>query len=134
MPRFVVLTHDHPVLHGDFMLEQPQTLRTWRLIKPPEPGCLMDAELLADHRLAYLDNEGPVSGGRGEVRRWDRGEYEIIESTAERLVVRLIGERPPRALSDRDFLDDGARGQRLLAIGFEIELDRLEDVLACLVE
>jgi hypothetical protein len=93
MPRFVVLTHDHPVLHWDFMLEQPETLRTWRLMKPPGAGGPIDAESLADHRLAYLDYEGPVSGGRGEVRRWDRGEYEIVESTAERLVVRLIGER-----------------------------------------
>jgi hypothetical protein len=93
MPRFAVLTHDHPILHWDFLLEQGEKLRTWRLAQPPDAAGPIDAEALADHRLAYLDYEGPVSGDRGEVRRWDRGEYEIIESTRERLVVRLEGER-----------------------------------------
>jgi hypothetical protein len=93
MPRFVVLSHDHPTLHWDFMLEQGEKLRTWRLGRPPDAAGPIDAEPLADHRLAYLDYEGPVGDGRGEVRRWDRGEYETIESTPERLVVRLAGER-----------------------------------------
>ncbi|HUE13293.1 MAG TPA: DNA polymerase ligase N-terminal domain-containing protein [Planctomycetaceae bacterium] len=93
MPRFAVLTHDHPTLHWDFLLEQGEKLRTWRLAQPPDAAGPIDAEALADHRLAYLDYEGPVSGGRGEVRRWDRGEYEVVESTSERLVVRLAGER-----------------------------------------
>jgi hypothetical protein len=93
MPRFVVLTHDHPTLHWDFMIERGTSLGTWRLAHSPDIGVPIGAEPLADHRLAYLDYEGPVSGGRGEVRRWDRGEYESIETTAERLVVRLIGER-----------------------------------------
>jgi hypothetical protein len=92
MPRFVVLTHDHPKLHWDFLLEQGQILRTWRLAQPPDTPGPIDAEPIGDHRLRYLDYEGPVGGGRGEVRRWDRGEYEIVESTAERVVVRLEGE------------------------------------------
>jgi DNA polymerase Ligase (LigD) len=93
MPRYVVLTHDHPVLHWDLMLEQGEALRTWRLARPPENDGPIDAEELADHRLAYLDYEGPVSGGRGTVARWDVGTYETIESTAERVVVRLVGEK-----------------------------------------
>jgi hypothetical protein len=93
MPRFVVLTHDHPVLHWDFMLEQAESLRTWRLAGCPDGVGTIDAEAIDDHRLAYLNYEGPVSGGRGQVRRWDWGEYEILDSTAERLVVRLSGER-----------------------------------------
>jgi len=93
MPRFVVLAHNHPVFHWDFMLERAGALQTWRLAKPPDAEGSIEAEALADHRLAYLDYEGPVSGGRGEVTRWDRGEFEIVESTPERVVVRLAGAR-----------------------------------------
>jgi len=75
------------------MIEQGTSLRTWRLARSPDVSAPIDAEAIVDHRLAYLDYEGPVSGGRGEVRRWDRGECEIIESTATRLAVRLSGER-----------------------------------------
>ena len=32
-------------------------------------------ERLADHRLDYLEYEGPVSGDRGSVRRVDGGQY-----------------------------------------------------------
>ena len=76
MPRFVILEHDHPELHWDLMLETGTVLRTWRLAQPPTAGGAVAAMALADHRLHYLDYEGPVSGGRGTVRRWDCGEYE----------------------------------------------------------
>jgi hypothetical protein len=83
MPRFVVLRHvtppghDRPT-HGDFMLECGGALRTWALAEPPSPGRTIAAEELPDHRLAYLDYEGEVSGGRGSVTRWDAGTYEVL--------------------------------------------------------
>lgn len=77
MPRFVILEHDHPRLHWDFMVESDGVLRAWRLPAPPAAaGSDLPAEPLGDHRLAYLDYEGPVSGNRGAVTRWDWGEYE----------------------------------------------------------
>jgi hypothetical protein len=91
MPRFVVLIHDSPLLHWDFMLEKEAILRTWRLARVPDGTGPIDAEALADHRLAYLDYEGPVSGNRGEVRRFDRGEYALIDETADRVEVELTG-------------------------------------------
>jgi hypothetical protein len=93
MPRFVVLTHDHPFLHWDLMLEQGDSLRTWRLAQPPDAAGSIAAEALPDHRLAYLDYEGPVSSDRGKVERWDAGTYEIVESIADYLVVRLSGRK-----------------------------------------
>jgi hypothetical protein len=93
MPRFVVLTHDHPVLHWDLMLEHGELLRTWRLMQPPDVDGLIDAEALPDHRLAYLDYEGPVSGDRGTVWQWDAGTYEAVESAIDRVLVRLAGRR-----------------------------------------
>jgi hypothetical protein len=88
--RFVILTHDHPSLHWDLMLEDAGTLRTWRL-PSPLATCAIDAKELPDHRLAYLDYEGPVSGNRGTVQRFDAGSYQIAAQTNDRLELILDG-------------------------------------------
>ena len=75
MPRFVLLEHDHPYLHWDLMLECGDALRTWRLDRIPTVAATIPVEPLPDHRLAYLDHEGPVSGNRGTVKRIDKGEF-----------------------------------------------------------
>jgi len=89
--RFVVLIHDHPVLHWDLMLEKEALLRTWRLARQPDAAGPIHAEELPEHRPAYLDYEGPVSGNRGIVRRFDRGEFTVVEESGTRLVVDLAG-------------------------------------------
>jgi hypothetical protein len=91
-PRFVVLEHDHPFLHWDLMLEAGESLRTWRLAAPPAPGVVTEATPLGDHRRLYLDYEGPVSGDRGRVSRWDHGAF-AGDCEGEELVVRLDGAR-----------------------------------------
>lgn len=73
MPRFVILEHDHPHLHWDLMLESGDVLRSWRLESAPRSGQAIRAEAIGDHRRAYLDYEGAVSGNRGQVKRWDSG-------------------------------------------------------------
>ena len=93
MPRFVILRHDHPFLHWDFMLENAGALRTWRLLDSPADGALISAQPLPDHRLQYLDYEGPVGGNRGTVSRWDAGNYQVLQETASRLEIRLAGEK-----------------------------------------
>jgi hypothetical protein len=75
MPRYVILEHDHPRRHWDLMLEVGEALRTWRLEGWPENGVQIRAEPIGDHRIAYLDYEGPVSGNRGRVQRRDEGTY-----------------------------------------------------------
>jgi hypothetical protein len=42
---------------------------------------------------AYLDYEGPVSGGRGRVERWDGGTYTLQDETERRIELRLDGGR-----------------------------------------
>ena len=93
MPRFVILTHDHPFPHWDLMLETGGVLRTWRLLEEPAPGAAVRAERLADHRTMYLDYEGPLSGDRGHVVRWDAGTFEAEIDDREPLRVVLSGER-----------------------------------------
>ena len=83
MPRFVLLEHDHPVLHWDLMLECGHALRTWRLDRIPTVAATIPAEPLPDHRLAYLDYEGPVSGDRGSVKRVDAGEFTLRVSDSD---------------------------------------------------
>ena len=73
--RFVLLEHDYPALHWDFLLEQSEAAATWRLHEYPWPGRLVPSERTADHRLRYLGYEGPVSGNRGTVRRIASGYY-----------------------------------------------------------
>src|SRR5262245_21080672 len=91
MPRFVILEHDWPTRHWDFLLEAGPVLKAWRLLAEPRYGVGIPVETNDDHRPFYLDYEGPVSGGRGTVTRWDAGTY-VCHST-EFLRVRLFGDR-----------------------------------------
>lgn len=98
MPRYVILCHELPAAsgrnsHWDLLLEQGGALRTWALDELPAGQTPANALALADHRLAYLDYEGPVSGNRGHVTRYDRGEYERLQESDDLLAVALAGER-----------------------------------------
>lgn len=94
MPRFVILEHHSPRgLHWDFMLQRGEGLATWALAQAPGPHTVIPAQALVDHRLAYLDYEGPISGGRGTVARWDCGTFEPVHWDAEVAVIALSGTR-----------------------------------------
>ncbi len=93
MPRFVILEHDHPFLHWDLMLEMGDVLRTWRLHEFPQRGTSVVAEPSFDHRLAYLEYEGPVSGNRGNVVRRDAGDYQIVSESESEMILQITGER-----------------------------------------
>jgi hypothetical protein len=90
VPRFVVLEHDWPAVHWDLLLECGPALKAWRLLAEPGPGRAVPAEPNYDHRLLYLDYEGPLTGDRGRVRRWDAGTFE--GELADEWEVRLTGE------------------------------------------
>jgi hypothetical protein len=75
------------------MLEDGPSLRTWALDEEPRPGAAIAAWELPDHRHHYLDYEGPVSGNRGHVTRWDRGSFSTLERTADGWRVVLQGSR-----------------------------------------
>jgi myo-inositol-1(or 4)-monophosphatase len=93
VPRYAILEHDWPARHWDLFLEAGGVLRAWRLLAEPTPGATVPAEPAADHRLTYLDYEGPVSGNRGTVTRRDSGVFEWIEDRPGRIVVELNGLR-----------------------------------------
>jgi len=94
MPRFALLIHDSPRgLHYDFFLEKGDVLKTWALPHVPETGLEIPCQALADHRPIYLDYEGPISGGRGTVARWDQGTYLIERWSDDEIVVELAGAK-----------------------------------------
>jgi len=98
MRPFVLLYHilsDNP--HWDLCLDLGDVLATWRieadpLANDPAPAPLA-ARRIADHRRAYLDYEGPVSGDRGHVRRVDRGNWRPVRQTPACWQIHLEGER-----------------------------------------
>lgn len=106
--RFVLLHHECPLSyskpsHWDFMLEHEAALLTWQLnVLPPSwASCLnlqttaasewVDAIRLPDHRLAYLEYEGPLSGDRGSVVRLDGGAFTWVEHAENLICVQLQG-------------------------------------------
>lgn len=98
MPRFVVLLHEVPPGnsrgdHYDLMLEHGGALWTWACERLPTAGESVTAQRLADHRMDYLNYEGPVSGDRGVVTRVDSGSYERVRTEAAPLQVRLAGAK-----------------------------------------
>ncbi len=92
-PRFVVLEHVHQGVHWDLMLERGDVLATWSVGSPIVPGRDLAAARLADHRLAYLDYEGPVSGDRGVVRRVAAGRYRVRQWDGDTVSVTLVGDQ-----------------------------------------
>ncbi len=102
--RYVILHHqlkdgehpnEHRGEHWDLMLEQGDILLTWQLLKEPiGPSSLpIHALKIQDHRIAYLDYEGSISGDRGSVTRIDSGRCEILEQSSSLYVIQLIGDR-----------------------------------------
>jgi len=101
MPRYVVLQHNTPAdpdrpVHWDLMLEAGAVLWTWALPEIPRPDFEAVAERLADHRIVYLEYEGPISRGRGEVRRIMSGEFEFESATDDRIHLRITSGELPR--------------------------------------
>jgi hypothetical protein len=96
MARFVILRHTMPPSsprrsHWDLMLEDGPALKTWALDQLPTPEGAVEGERLADHRRAYLDREGPVSGDRGAVSRWDTGDLRWETRTDDQLSCHVAG-------------------------------------------
>jgi hypothetical protein len=92
--RYVILHH---VMasgeHWDLMLETGPKLATWQLSSPPPPRAdrPIEARRIADHRAAYLEYEGPVSGERGHVRRVDGGRFRLLMESEHEWVADLEG-------------------------------------------
>ena len=93
MPRFVILEHHWKGIHWDFMLERGAALETWAIDSSIQFRVDLSSRKLPDHRLVYLDYEGEISGGRGEVSRYDRGTFDCLIWTENLIRIHLRGGR-----------------------------------------
>ncbi len=94
--RFVVLEHaDRHGHHFDLMIETGDRLTTWKSGQPPEEAVhhALSYARIADHRMVYLDYEGPISGDRGHVHRHDAGVCIIKHLTPNSWQVHFKGQR-----------------------------------------
>ncbi|MCA9189857.1 MAG: DNA polymerase ligase N-terminal domain-containing protein [Pirellulaceae bacterium] len=96
MSRFVVLFHELSpdglrTSHWDFMVEHNAALLSWALPAPPWEVYEQTCSRLADHRIDYLQIEGPISGDRGHVTRLDCGTASELSVSADRCAMRLLG-------------------------------------------
>lgn len=115
--HFVILHHTgYGAAHWDLMLEEESSLATWKLYRDPAQLGTAPAALfrIADHRKAYLEYEGPISGGRGQVHRVCSGTYSVVDKNSQSWTAELhSADLPgPYALESRADL-----GWRLRLIG-----------------
>ena len=97
MRRFVLHRHSgcRPV-HWDLMLETGDALATWRITADPlaiSPGGPIEAIRIHDHRKAYLDYAGAISGDRGRVEPQDSGQFSVTSDDDDLWTFELSGAR-----------------------------------------
>ncbi len=95
---YLVQEHHASHLHWDFRLERDGVLKSWAVPKgPPEKsGERRLAVMVEDHPLDYGGFEGTIPAGEygaGTVKIWDRGTYDIVEWTSEKVSIIIHGER-----------------------------------------
>lgn len=95
---YVVQEHHATHLHWDLRLEMNGVLRSWAVPKkPPEVvGVRRLAVEVEDHPLGYAFFEGTIPEGEygaGLVKIWDRGTYDAVKVTENKILVNIHGER-----------------------------------------
>ena len=67
-------------------------MQAWEFRESPFTVTRQRVESLPNHRRAYLDYEGPISGDRGSVRRVAAGMFELLHESPTEWVARLLGD------------------------------------------
>ena len=95
---YVIQRHDASHLHYDLRLEMNGVLKSWAVPKTPpdKRGVKRLAIQVEDHPPEYADFEGVIPEGMygaGPVKIWDRGEYDLLERSEDKIIFNLNGRR-----------------------------------------
>ena len=94
---FVVHSHYATHHHYDLRLEINNVLKSWAVPKSPpiEKGVKRLAIQVEDHPLGYASFNGEIKEGYGKgiVKIWDKGTYDLIEKNSKKIIVELKGKK-----------------------------------------
>ncbi len=98
---FVVQSHFAKKHHWDFRLEMNGVLKSWAIPKTPSELKSKNKKVkrlaiqVDDHALSYADFEGEIKEGygKGTVKIWDKGPYELISKDSKKIEFELHGKK-----------------------------------------
>ena len=94
---FVIQHHFSKNEHYDFRLEMDGVLKSWAVPKEPplEPGIKRLAIQVDDHAVEYAKFHGTIKSGygKGTVKIWDYGEFDLISRDDSKIVFILKGKK-----------------------------------------
>jgi DNA ligase D-like protein (predicted 3'-phosphoesterase) len=97
MAIFVIQHHLSKKEHWDFRLEIKGKLKSWAITKiPPRTKSVKRLAIqVPDHPLSYANFEGEIKEGygKGTVKIWDKGTYELEDKNPTKIVFHLKGKK-----------------------------------------